>query len=93
MYPFTLKKTEEKQYTCLPSPLIDRLVPWLDKNGVDYEILTKEEVPDWVPQGCQFFHGRPITFGYAYLYANLDPKELTETAEKMHYLGMPAFRD
>ena len=83
MYPFNLEKTPEKQYTAMPGPVADRIRPWLERNNLEYEILSEEEIPDDVPLGCEFYGGRKVMFGCAYVYTNLNPQELRREAEVM----------
>ena len=83
MYPFDLRKTEEKQYTAMPGPVADRIRPWLERNNLEYEILSEEEIPDDIPRGCIFFGGQKVMFGCAYVHTNLNSEELTKAAEEM----------
>ena len=82
MYPFNLKKTKEKYYTAIPSPIIDEVTPWLDRNSVEYEIVRRDEAPDTIPCGCTF-RGKNYMWGYAYIVANIKSEELLKAVEEI----------
>ena len=44
VYPFTIEKTKERYYTPLPGVVVGMIRPWLDRNGVDYDVLLSEDL-------------------------------------------------
>ena len=87
MYPFNIEKTQEKYYTPLPGAIVTRIQPWLDRNGVDYEVLSFDDLVgrdgfEKIPQAYTF-RGRTSMLGCVFVYANLRSEDLVREAEKI----------
>lgn len=75
-----MKKTET--YTNIPSFMLNCLVPWLDKNNVEYTVLNGEEIPAEFPQ-TYTFNGRTSAMYVSCIKSHMDSSVLVQTAEAM----------
>ena len=85
MLKFDIPMMKKETFTNIPSFMLNSLDPWLDKNNVDYTVLSGDEIPPELPQ-TYTFNGRTSAMFVSCIKSHMDSQALIKKAEEMIFM-------
>ena len=86
MLEFNIRTEDHETRTNMPGIVAcNTMKKWLEKNGVEFRILSPLEIPDEWEHGCTY-RGRNMTDHVCCIVSHLNSEDLMDTAERMFYM-------
>ena len=86
MYNPQIVYSEKEEVTVVPGVILNKLIPFMEENKIEYRTVPQSEFEDGWPGGC-VYRGRPRINGVAAVVAKVDTECLHKIAEDLLHVS------